>query len=228
MLRGANHRLLLRRRGRTTVALAAILTLSACATTSNVPLTPAQAQLKQQNERLVTTVAEGAVAGAVIGALLGYAIGGGRGAALGAGAGLAAGAATGYAVAQNNFKQARTESNLQGLIKQADTDADAYERSANASAQIAADLRAQNAQLSVQYASHAISATQYQGQLANYHASAETMQKQLTSMDKEAADLRADGSPQLTAAANRIDAARQREARALQELNAALSAVPAG
>jgi uncharacterized protein YcfJ len=228
MLWGANHRLLLRRRGGTTVALATILTLSACATTSNVPLTPAQAQLKQQNERLVTTVAEGAIVGAVIGGLLGYAIGGGRGAAIGAGAGLATGAATGYAVAQNNFRQARTESNLQGLIKQADADADAYERSANASAQIAADLRAQNAQLNAQYASHAISATQYQGQLANYRTSAETMQKQLTSMDKEAADLRADGSPQLIGAASRIDAARQREAKALQDLNSDLSAVPAG
>jgi uncharacterized membrane protein len=235
MLPAPHHPPRLRKRGRVAVAIAALLTLSACAGQfSNEPLTPAQMQLKQANQQTATTVAEGAVVGAIIGGLLGYAIGGGRGAVIGAGSGMALGAATGYAVAQNNFRQARTESSLQALIQHANADADAYERSANASAQIAADLRAQSAQLSAQYAAHAISTAQYQERLANYRNSADIMTKQLGAMEKEAADLRKDAGSggsdvlPLNRAASRIDAARQRESAALQDLNAALSAVPAG
>ena len=226
---GSNKRVILRPHGKTSIVVATALLLSACTTGfGSEPLTPAQAQLKQANDHFATTVAEGAIVGALLGAALGAALGGGRGAAIGAGAGLAAGTLTGYAVAQKNFQQTRTEANLQSLIQQANSDADAYERSAAASAQIASDLRMQSATLAAQYNSHAITLAQYQGRIANYRASADIEQKQLASMDAEVAQLRGDGSASLDPAVGRIDAARQHEAAALQDLQTELSAVPAG
>jgi hypothetical protein len=207
--------------------------LSGCATQNGgQPLTPAQAQLQQENRRFATTVGEGALVGALGGALIGYLSGGAKGAAIGAAAGGLVGGATGYAVAHNNLRQAHTESNLQAAIQQANGDAEAYERSAAASAQIAADFRTQAAELNARYKAGTISYAQYQSSVASYRASADTMRKQLASMQSESAGLHSDagayGSHDLSQAATRIDAARQREAASLRALDDALSAVPAG
>jgi uncharacterized membrane protein len=216
---------------RSAVLVSSLLLVSACAAQGGgEPLTPAQQQLQQANQRFATTVGEGALVGAVLGAGLGYLTGGARGAAIGAAAGGVAGVATGWAVAHNNLAQAHTEANLNQAIREANNDADAYDRSAAASMQIAAEFHNQLALLNQRYASHSISAAQYQATIASYRNSADTMRKQLTEMAKESAGLRADAgsyrSPDLARDANRIDQARQREAAALGDLDRALSAVP--
>ena len=204
--------------------------LSACAVpTGGQPLTPAQAQLQQENKHFAATVGEGALVGALGGALIGYLAGGNKGAFIGAAAGGVAGGATGYAVAHNNLSHAHTEANLQNAIQEANGDAGAYERSAAASAQIAADFRAQAAELQSRYKTGAISYAQYQSSIASYRTSADTMRKQLTSMQSESVAWHADAgtyaSPDLNQAALRIDAARQREAELLRSLDEALSEV---
>ena len=109
MQRTRQYKPTLRAPARTAVVVASLLTLSACAgQVGGPPLTPAQAQLQQANQRFAATVAEGAVVGAVGGALLGYLAGGARGAAIGAAAGGVVGAATGYAVAHKNLSQTHT------------------------------------------------------------------------------------------------------------------------
>jgi hypothetical protein len=215
---------------KTLAAIALLVNLAACAgQTGGQALTPAQAQLQQENKHFAATVGEGAVVGALGGALIGYLAGGNKGAIIGAAAGGVAGGATGYAVAHNNLSHAHTEANLQKAIQEANGDADAYERSAAASAQIAADFRAQAAELQARYKTGAISYAQYQSSIASYRTSADTMRKQLAGMQNESVAWHADassyGSPDLNQAAMRIDAARQREAESLRSLDAALSAV---
>jgi hypothetical protein len=231
----SGRRYIVRRHGGIAVCLAALLALSACATAGGgEPLTPAQAQLQQANQRFVTTTVEGTVGGALLGAGIGYLTGGARGALIGAGAGAVAGTAVGYAVAQNNLSQSHSEANLQNLIQQANADADAYERSATASAQIAADLRSQIAQLDGQYAANTITASQYRAKIASYHTSADLMRKQLADMAQESGTLRSDSASYggahgaaLNNAADRIARARQSEAASLNDLDTALAAVPA-
>ena len=216
------------------LSLAAMLSLSACAGQMGTdPLTPAQQQLQNANKHFVATTAEGAVAGAVLGALLGYAVAGKNGALIGGASGAAAGTAVGYSVAQNNVTQSHTEANLQAMIKQANGDAAAYERSAQASSQIVSDLRDKIASLDHQYAAHSIFASAYQSQVASYHNSADTMRQQIAAMEKESAALRADAassggydSTTLNNLAGRIDAARQSEQSSLQKVDQAMSAVP--
>jgi uncharacterized membrane protein len=215
---------------KTLAAIALAVNVSACAgQTGDQPLTPAQAQLQQENKHFAATVGEGALVGALGGALIGYLAGGSRGAIIGAAAGGVAGGATGYAVAHNNLSHAHTEADLQKAIQEANADAGAYERSAAASAQIAADFREQAAELQARYKTGAISYAQYQSRIASYRSSADTMRKQLSSMQSESvawhADASAYGSPDLNQAAMRIDAARHREAQSLQSLDQALSAV---
>jgi hypothetical protein len=219
---------------------ASLLMLTSCAEqfASNEPLTPAQQQLRESNRRFTQTVGEGAILGAVVGGVLGLALGGrnaAQSAALGAGAGALVGGAAGYAVAHNNFEHARTEENLTKSIAEANQDAVAYQHSASASSQIAADARAKVALLNAQYRQKTITASQYRQSLASYHDSADIMQKQLAQMDKESASLRADAatiasneSQIMIASAHRIDEARQKEQRSYQELEGILASAPAG
>ncbi|PWC40175.1 hypothetical protein [Azospirillum sp. TSO22-1] len=108
---------------RTALALAVVMTLSACAAGQNTAtMTPAEQRLHQQAQDFNQTLTEGAVAGVVIGALLGAALGGRRGAAIGAGAGLATGLAAGYAVAKQKESFATEEARLDSMA--ADVKAD--------------------------------------------------------------------------------------------------------
>jgi chromosome segregation ATPase len=202
------------------------------------PLTPAQQQLKDANHRFNQTVGEGALVGALIGGVLGAALGGRSAlqmAALGASAGALIGGAAGYGVASKNLAQAHTEENLKKAIAEANQDALAYQRSATASEQIAADAQSKIALLDQQYKQKTISAAQYQRSLQSYRESADIMRKQLTQMDQETASLRADAttvSPAdakiMIASAHDIEAARTQERQNLKALEDVLSAVPAG
>jgi len=214
--------------------------LTACAgqVSSNGPLTPAQQQLKDSNQRFNQTLAEGAIIGAVLGGVLGAALGGRNAvamAALGAGAGAALGGAAGYAVAHNNFEHARTEQNLQKAIAEANQDAAAYEVSADASARIIEEARAKVALLDQQYRQKKITASQYSQNLAGYRESSAIMEKQLGQMNTESATLRADAgtvssdnSSIMIASAQHIEQARQKEQKSYQELQQILASGPAG
>lgn len=219
---------------------ASSLILTACADQgiSGQPLTPAQQQLKQANQRFNQTVAEGAIAGAVVGGILGAVLGGRNAAAMaavGAGAGAVVGGAAGYAVARNNYEHAQTEGNLKKAIGEANDDAAAYQRSADASTQIASDARNQVAMLDAQYQQKSITASQYRQNLASYRESADIMQKQLGQMDKESASLRSDAANVsssdyhiMIGQADQIDRAKQKEQRSYQELEEVLASGPAG
>ena len=154
----------------------------------------AQSALEEADERFNTTMAEGALIGAVLGAAIGAAAGGGRGAAIGALGGTAVGVAAGYAVARNNYAQAQTEQNLQAMIAEAQKDAQAYRRSAEASQQIAIEARTRADQLAAQYAAKTISAGQYRASMESYKRSSEIMRKQLGDMKTKVANLRADSA----------------------------------
>jgi hypothetical protein len=219
-------------------ALSLMLTSCAGQMATNEPLTPAQQQLKESNHRFDQTVGEGAVIGAVIGGLLGATLGGRAAlqmAAIGAGAGAMLGGAAGYAVASKNLQQARSEENLKKAIGEANQDAVAYQRSAAASAQIAADARAKVALLDGQFKQKTITASQYNQSLASYRESADIMRKQLGQMDKESASLRADATTVpsdnariMIASAHDIEVAQAQERQSLKALEDILSAVPAG
>lgn len=210
------------------VITAAALTLTACSgqMMGGPPMTPAQAQLQQSNDRFTETVAQGAIVGAVGGALLGYLTGGARGAMIGAAAGTAVGAAGGYAVARNNYKQQRTEANLAALMREANSDAAAAERDAALSTQIANDLRGETAQLRARLNARTITAAQYQASLSNYRTSADTIRKRMDATGKRTQELRDTAAVELNGPIQRMDDARRREAEALRVLDAELAAVP--
>lgn len=216
-------------------ALSLMLTSCAGQMPGDEPLTPAQQQLKQENQRFTQTVGEGALLGALAGAALGAALGGGRGAAIGAGAGLLAGTAAGYGVASRNLAQAHSEENLRNAIGAANDDALAYQRSAAASQQIAADARAKTALLAQQVRQKTITIAQYQQSLKSYRESADIMRTQLGQMDKETTSLRADAATVPPSDARiMIDSARQIETAKIQErqnlnnLEDILATVPSG
>jgi hypothetical protein len=201
---------------------------------SGPPLTPAQEQLQQANNHFASTVAEGAVLGILGGALIGYLGGGAKGAVIGAAAGGVAGSVAGYLVASNNYEQQKTEAHLNAYIQEANTNASYYQTSAAAAEQIANDLREKVAQLDAQYQSGALTAHQFNADIASYRDSRVTMGQQIAKMEADTNRLRDDATKAgpngaaLSAAADRTDQARQREVEALRDLNSSLSAVPAG
>ncbi|TDH62160.1 hypothetical protein E2C06_13385 [Dankookia rubra] len=221
-------------------ACAVSLSLTSCAETFSAgqPLTPAQQELKQANQRFAQTTGEGALIGALIGAGLGAALGGhnrGQAALIGAGAGALFGGTAGYLVARNSFAQARTEANLRKAITEADLDAAAYNRSAVASEQIEAEARTRIAALDAQYRQKTITAGQYRQNIASYRESSDIMKKQLAQMGQTADSLRSDAitvppadGEMMARSASQIDQARQREQRSYEELEALLASVPAG
>ena len=157
-----------------TLAMACTLLLAACAqATYDTSLSPAQNELRAANARFTNTVITGAATGAVLGGVAGALLAGRnnrvQGAALGAAAGGALGAGAGYAVASNNARQTRSEDAYNGAIQEAQGEADAYRRSATASASIANEAETKLRTLNAQYAAKQISADAFRAQLANYH-----------------------------------------------------------
>jgi uncharacterized protein YcfJ len=224
-------------------AMACVLTLAACSgQMGGPPLTPAQMQLKQANDRFNQTVAEGAVVGAVAlglaGAALGAMAGGGRGALIGAAAGAAVGgavgAAVGYDTARKNYAQARTEGNLRQLIAEANQDAAAYHRSAIASRDIANEARAKIAALDAQYRAKTLSASDYQRNLSSYKDSEKIMSQQLTQIDAkvnamrvDAQSLPSDSRKAMLDDARQMDDARRALKQSHESLAATLAMAPA-
>ena len=218
------------------IAMACVITLAGCSgPVGSPPLSPAQQQLKQANDRFNTTVVEGAVIGGAVlgvaGGVLGAVLCGKNcallGLAAGAAVGAAAGAAKGYDVARKNYTQARTEDNLKRLIAESNQDADAFHRSAVASRDIAAEARTKIAALDEQYKAKTITADQYKQGASSYRASADIITTQLASTTQKMATMRADaatqsGSDQSTL----LDDARQIEEarRALKESSESLAA----
>jgi hypothetical protein len=225
------------------IVLAAVLMLSACAAPgSGPPLTPAQLQLQQANQRFQQTVGEGAVLGAVVlgaaGAGLGYLAGGPKGAlkggVIGAAAGAALGASYGYHVAWQNYNNAKTEENLKGAIAAANEDAAAYQKSADASRQIAADARTSLVALNQQYRNKAITAAQLRQSESSYRDSSATMDRQIDQMKKEVIELRQTASSESSANklvilqnAQRIEASQKSMEQSRDSLLATLALAPA-
>jgi uncharacterized membrane protein len=218
---------------------AVAMTVSACAVGPSVPLTPAQQRLYDANRRFAQTVNEGAIIGMIAGAALGAALGGSKSGAqlalVGAAAGGALGSAAGYAVARSNYAHAQTEDNLQKAIAEANEDAAAYQRSAAASEEIAAEARAQVAELNAKYQQKTITAAQLNANIAGYRQSAEIMRKQIGDMDSGKESLRADARTAagpnaqiMLAKAREIEAARAKESRSLDQLEQLFSSIPAG
>jgi outer membrane lipoprotein SlyB len=224
------------------LAMACMITLAGCAgQMGGPPLTPAQQQLKSANARFNQTVTEGALAGALIlgliGAGVGAAAGGGKGAAIGGASGLALGgvigATVGYNVARKNYAQANTETNLKQLIAEANGDAVAYSRSAQASREIAAEARRKIAALDAQYRAKTITAEQYKQSTQSYRESSTIMNAQLASTAQKMAEMRADAQAQsgtdrssLLNDAAQVDAARRALKESSDSLAATLSMVP--
>jgi len=223
--------------------MACIIMLAGCAGQlgGGPPLSPAQQQLKQANDRFNTTVGEGAVIGAValglVGAGVGALAGGKKGALIGLGAGAAlgagVGAAMGYNVARKNYAQAQTEDNLKQLIAAANQDADAYHRSAVASRDIAREARIKIAALDAQYRAKTITAEQYRQSAQTYKASADIMQDQLTSSTDKINAMRSDATNQrgtdrseLLNDAHSVELARRALKESSDSLAATLAMVP--
>ena len=178
-----------------------VLTLTACAEgMGGPPLTPAQMQLKQANDRFNKTVVEGAAVGAVAlglaGGVLGAMVGGRNGALLGAAAGAALGgaigAAVGYDTAKKNYAQAKTEENLKKWIAEANQDAAAYQKSAVASREVAAEARQKIAALDAQYKAKTITVAEYQRNVASYRESDKIVTSQISQLDTKITAFRND------------------------------------
>jgi uncharacterized membrane protein len=163
-------------------ALAAAVALAGCASTydDGRPLTPAQRELRQQNERFNETIATGAVVGAVTLGILGALLAGprdrGTGAVIGATAGAMAGAAAGHYLATRNERFASREQAAIARTDAARREAAELARTARASEQVAAENRARLRQLEAQLRSGQATA----GQLAAQQRAA---QQDLALMD---------------------------------------------
>ena len=222
--------------------MACIMMLAGCAgQIGGPPLSPAQQQLKQANDRFNLTVGEGAAVGAValglLGAGVGALAGGKKGALIGLGSGVvlggAVGAAMGYNVARKNYAQARTEDNLRQLIAEANQDADAYHRSAVASRDIAKEARIKIAALDAQYRAKTITAEQYKQAAMTYRSSEDIMQSQLNNSTDKITAMRADAAHQrgadrseLLNDAHSVELARRALKESSDSLAATLAMVP--
>jgi uncharacterized membrane protein len=137
-------------------ALALAVGLAACASTydDGRPLTPAQQELRRQNERFNETIATGAVVGALTLAILGALLAGerdrGTGAVIGATAGAMVGAAAGHYLATRNERYASREQAAMARIEAAEREAAEFAKTARAAEQVAAENRARLRQLEAQ------------------------------------------------------------------------------
>lgn len=212
-------------------AAALAFVLSACATTHGAdgePLSPAQRQLREQNERFAETVATGAIAGALLLGLVGALAAGprnrGEGALVGAAAGAALGAAAGHYIAKRNQRFATREQAAAARIAAANEEAAEQEAAAQAAQAVAAENRAKIARLEARIRAGEANAAQ----LARSRRAAE---EDLAAIDtaiennrRVEAAMRSDGAiPQ----ADRVAESRRRMEESARELREALARVPA-
>jgi uncharacterized protein HemX len=207
---------------------ASLLLLSACATTNagGEPLTPAQQQLRSQNERFNETVATGAVVGAIALGILGALLAGnnrGQGAAVGALAGAAIGGAAGTYIAARNERYATREQAANARISAANREAAELERTALAAEQVAKENRERLAALQARVKAGQATAAQLRAQQATAQQDLELMNDAIAHSRKVEGAMRADGVPQAAS----VQDSRRRMEDAARDLQGALAQVPA-
>lgn len=198
------------------VALAAALSLSvsACQTTGfgtsapDVPLTPAEQQLRDDADRFNETVlggaATGAVIGAVLGALLAASSGKGeniaRGALIGAAAGGVLGGADGYLTAKAQENANNKVRMLNAMAADVRKDNDRLERIVANSNQVLADSKDQLEQIKADLAAKKVSVAEATAQREKVEENRKLLQTTLETAEKKrdnyreaAAKLRAQG-----------------------------------
>ena len=211
------------------VTAASLLLLSACATTNagGEPLTPAQQQLRSQNERFNGTIATGAVVGAIALGILGALLAGprnrGEGAALGALAGAAVGGAAGTYIAARNERYATREQAANARIAAANREAAELERTALAAEQVAKENRERLAALQARVKAEQATAAQLRAQQATAQQDLELMNEAIAHSRKVEGAMRADGVPQAAS----VQDSRRRMEDAARDLQGALAQVPA-
>lgn len=212
------------------LAVAALLALTACASTHGAdgqPLTPAQRQLREQNERYNETIATGAVVGAVLLGILGAAVAGrnnrGAGAAVGAAAGAAMGAAAGHYLAKRNERYATREQAAMARIDAAEREAADLAATARAAEQVTAENRAKLNRLEAQLRAGQATAAQIEAQRRTAQQDLALMDSAIDHSRKVESAMQADGVPDQAA---RVAQSRQRIEESARQLREALAKSP--
>lgn len=205
------------------LAAAALLALAACASTAEDgrPLTPAQQELRRQNERFNETIATGAVVGALALGLLGALLAGprdrGTGAVIGATAGAMMGAAAGHYLATRNERYASREQAALARLQAADREAAEFAKTAQAAEQVAAENTARLRRIEARLARGEATAAELAAQRRAAERDLALMEGAAGNARKVEEALRADGIP---AQAAQVGESRRRiedSARALRE-----------
>jgi DNA repair exonuclease SbcCD ATPase subunit len=228
----------------TALLLAALIGLAGCAGGgspmdmfgSDEDLTPAQQGLREESERFQWTRVQGALVGAAGGALAGWLISkDATGAVVGAAAGGALGYAAGYYIDSVNQSYADQQQALNTRIDAANQDIARYERAAVDARTVVANHRQQIADLNAQYARQEITADQYSAQVASIEGDIDALQNLINEssgnvelMDKDIANLRAQGANVGGLVARRNQLASQRDAlqAQLDTLASAIGSIP--
>lgn len=212
------------------LAVAALLALSACASThgaDGAPLTPAQRQLREQNQRFNETIATGAVVGALTLGILGALLAGprhrGEGALVGAAAGAAVGAAAGHYLAQRNERYATREQAARARIDAAEREAAELAATARAAEQVAAENRAKLARLQQQARAGQATAAQLEVQRRAAEQDLALMDSAIDHSRKVESAMQADGVPDQAA---RVAQSRKRMEESARQLREALARSP--
>lgn len=212
-----------------TLALALALGLAGCASTydDGRPLTPAQRELREQNERFNETIATGAVVGAVTLGLLGALLAGrrdrGTGAVIGATAGAMVGAAAGHYLATRNERYASREQAAMARTDAARREAAELARTARASEQVAVENRARLRQLEAQVRSGQATAAQLAAQQRAAQQDLALMDSAIDHSRKVESAMRQDGVPDQAAS---VAESRRRMEDSARQLREALAQSP--
>ena len=191
------------------LALACALGLAGCASTydDGRPLTPAQRELRAQNERFNETIATGAVVGAVIGAT----------------AGAMVGAAAGHYLATRNERYASREQAAIARTQAAEREAAEFAKTARAAEQVAAENRARLRQLEAQVRSGQATVAQLAAQRRAAEQDLALMDSAIGNARKVEDAMRQDGVPDQAAS---VAESRRRMEESARQLREALGQSP--
>ena len=219
--------------------LGVALLVQGCATTggpmaNTANLTPAQRQLRDQDQRWWQTTATGAVSGAALGAVAGAALGGrnnrGEAALIGALIGGIAGTMAGATMANRTLEFENREVSANQRIASAQQAAASFEQAAMTAKQVTDENSRRLEALDRQYRARQITAEQYR-------RAAAPIQQDKELMERAAGDARAmrermvgqrDALPGITSAEARIGPAQRSLESSAAQLDDLLRRVPAG
>lgn len=212
------------------LAIAAAVALNACAAghgADGQPLTPAQQQLREQNERFVETIATAAVVGAVLLGILGAIAAGrenrGAGAAAGIAAGAALGAAAGHYIAKRNQRFASREQAAMARIEAANEEVAEQEATARAAQTVAAENRAKLAELEARIRAGQANAAQIAAQRRAVTDDLAAIDTAIENSRRVEAAMRTDRAE---AQAAKVSESRRRMEESARDLREALARVP--